>query len=158
LSNNPDFKNPYAGDPGGANPYASPPPVYGSDAHRPREAGRQLMAPAIVLLVMAILTALHRFADFFISAYMFMGAEAQQKPILIGALIFDPLILILSIVTIIGCIAMLRLSSLPAARSAAIISVIPVCAPCVIFGIPFGIWALVLLARPEVASSFQKQA
>jgi len=53
-----------------------------------------------------------------------------------------------------GSICMLLLRGRRAARTAAICAVIPFFSPLVALGIPFGIWALVLLARPEVKGRF----
>jgi len=39
--------------------------------------------------------------------------------------------------------------------AASIIAMIPCVSPCCCLGLPFGIWALVVLARPAVKSAFQ---
>jgi len=39
--------------------------------------------------------------------------------------------------------------------AAAIVACVPFCSPCVVLGIPFGIWALVVMAKPEVRAAFQ---
>ncbi len=54
-----------------------------------------------------------------------------------------------------GGISMLRVKNFPIAYTAAILSVIPCCSGCYFIGIPFGIWALVVLNRPDVKGSFQ---
>jgi uncharacterized membrane protein YhaH (DUF805 family) len=41
---------------------------------------------------------------------------------------------------------------------AAILGSIPFLSPCIWLGIPFGIWALVVLRRPEVRAAFDAQA
>jgi hypothetical protein len=41
------------------------------------------------------------------------------------------------------------------AWTAAVASVIPCCSPCYVLGIPFGIWAIILLQKPEVRSRFR---
>jgi hypothetical protein len=62
--------------------------------------------------------------------------------------------LALNVATAIGAYKMMRLESYSAAMTAAIISVIPICSPCIISGIPIGIWALVVLNDLQVKSSF----
>jgi hypothetical protein len=60
-----------------------------------------------------------------------------------------------TLVIVAGSIAMIRLKNYKAAVTAAILSVIPLCSPCFVAGIPFGIWALVLLFRPDVKTRFR---
>ncbi len=60
-----------------------------------------------------------------------------------------------ALVTILGAAKMMRLNSLGLARTGSILAMIPVTSPCCILGLPFGIWALVVLNKPEVRSSFQ---
>jgi len=55
---------------------------------------------------------------------------------------------------IFGGFKMSKLQSYNLAITAAIISCVPVCSPCCILGIPFGIWALVVLLKPEVKAAF----
>jgi hypothetical protein len=40
------------------------------------------------------------------------------------------------------------------AFAAAILAMIPCLTPCCVLGLPFGIWALVVLNKPEVKSQF----
>jgi hypothetical protein len=58
------------------------------------------------------------------------------------------------LVVMFGALQMWRLRWYRLAKSAAIISMVPLCAPFVILGIPFGIWAIVVLSRPEVKNAF----
>jgi hypothetical protein len=60
----------------------------------------------------------------------------------------------LSALIIYGAIKMLQLHSWGLSVTAAILAVIPCISPCCIIGIPFGIWALVVLNRPEVKAAF----
>jgi hypothetical protein len=61
----------------------------------------------------------------------------------------------LEVLTVYGAYCLLKLEKLPIARTAAIISLIPVCSGCYVLGIPFGIWALIVLSRPEVKAAFR---
>ena len=54
-----------------------------------------------------------------------------------------------------GAVKMRQLESWSSARTAAILAVIPICSPCVLLGIPFGIWALIVLNNPQVRSEFR---
>ena len=53
---------------------------------------------------------------------------------------------------IFGAIKMRKLTDFGLCMLSAILAVIPCCSPCCCIGIPFGIWALVVLNQPEVRS------
>lgn len=40
-------------------------------------------------------------------------------------------------------------------RPAAILAMIPCVSPCCLLGLPLGIWALIVLLKPEVKAAFQ---
>jgi predicted Zn finger-like uncharacterized protein len=52
-----------------------------------------------------------------------------------------------------GAISMLRLRLYGLAMTGSIVGMVP-CSMCCLFGLPFGIWALVILNRPEVKNAF----
>ena len=58
-------------------------------------------------------------------------------------------------VIIYGAIQMMRGRSFGLSRTAAILAVIPLTSCCFLLGIPFGIWALVVLSQPDVKSLFR---
>ena len=62
--------------------------------------------------------------------------------------------LLLMIVVIYGAVGMLHLNRYRSAVAASIISIVPLLSPCFVLGIPFGIWALVLLLRSDVKAGF----
>ena len=63
--------------------------------------------------------------------------------------------LMIDAVIVIGAIKMMRLESYSFAVAAALLSIIPcLSSPCIILGMPFGIWALVVLMDPRVKASF----
>jgi hypothetical protein len=53
-----------------------------------------------------------------------------------------------------GAIQMQKLSSRGLAMTAAILALVPCFSPCCVVGLPIGIWALVVLLKPEVSSQF----
>ncbi|WP_246357910.1 hypothetical protein [Pyxidicoccus fallax] len=53
-----------------------------------------------------------------------------------------------------GALKMRGLQSYGLATTASILALIPCCGPCTCLGIPLGIWALVMLRKPEVRASF----
>ena len=68
---------------------------------------------------------------------------------------FDWVAIFLQVVVIAGAFQMLKGRNFGLAMAAAIISVIPCCSSCCIIGIPFGIWALIVLNDPQVKASFR---
>ena len=62
------------------------------------------------------------------------------------------------VVVFYGAIQMLRFRSPAIARAAAIISVFPFCSPLFVVGIPVGIWALIVLSKPEIRAAFGRSA
>jgi hypothetical protein len=53
-----------------------------------------------------------------------------------------------------GALKMKNLRSYGLAMTSAVLALIPCCGPCGCLGIPVGIWALVVLNKPEVKDSF----
>ncbi len=53
-----------------------------------------------------------------------------------------------------GAKRMRRLQDISMARNAAILAIIPCTGPCYLVGIPFGLWALIVLAMPNVQKAF----
>jgi hypothetical protein len=62
--------------------------------------------------------------------------------------------LAMSILVLFGAAKMQSLRSFEFAFAAAILAMIPCLTPCCVLGLPFGIWALVVLNKPEVKSQF----
>ena len=63
--------------------------------------------------------------------------------------------IVLNGVVLYGGLEMMKLKNFNLAMGASILAVIPCCSPCIILGIPFGIWALVVINKPEVKSAFR---
>ena len=130
----------------------TPLPVHGSNP---------LMVPAIILLVLSLLWLLYSIVNIGFATMIGppapppdapVGFEAGQKVGFYGMLILMP---ITSLVVVAGSIQMIRLKMYPLAMTAAVVSMIPFCSSCLVVGIPFGIWALVLLLREDVKSRFE---
>lgn len=81
------------------------------------------------------------------------GAMAAGQ--MIGGLIGNVIAIAFNAVTLWGGLKMRNLEGYGLAMAAAIIACIPCCSPCVILGIPFGIWALVVLNDAQVKASFR---
>lgn len=93
-------------------------------------------------------------ADAFRQAADQMEAQGGAR----GALtyFFPVLGLLISGLGLYGSIQMLKLRSYGLAMTAAIIAVIPCFGPCCCLGIPFGIWALVVMNQPNVKLAFRR--
>ncbi|HYO58780.1 hypothetical protein [Archangium sp.] len=64
-------------------------------------------------------------------------------------------LLVLSAAVFFGAFQMLNLRNYGLAMAAAIIACIPCYGSCCCLGMPFGIWAIILLVRPEVKTAFR---
>lgn len=61
---------------------------------------------------------------------------------------------IVAIVILKGAAKMKALEKHSFAVAASVLALLPCVSPCCVFGLPFGIWALVILNKPEVKSQF----
>jgi hypothetical protein len=55
---------------------------------------------------------------------------------------------------LVGAMKMKKLESYGLAMAVSIIAMIPCFSPCCLIGLPIGIWAVVVLSKPEVKSAF----
>jgi hypothetical protein len=62
--------------------------------------------------------------------------------------------LLVSVVLLIGALKMKSLRSYGMAMTASVLAMIPCTSPCCLLGLPFGIWALVVLMKADVKSAF----
>ena len=61
---------------------------------------------------------------------------------------------VVGVVVLLGAAKMQKLQNYQFALTASIAAMVPCISPCCLFGLPFGIWALVVLNKPEVKSQF----
>jgi hypothetical protein len=138
------------------------------DAPRRRRKEEQaqslLMGPGIALLVIGTLAVLLAFLGGLANALpVIQGRAAPPNPFFPkGAVALPPVIrialpildgLIYGGFLIAGSICMLKRRAYAMAMTATIIAMIP-CNCCCLFGLPFGIWGLVTLTKPEVKDAF----
>jgi hypothetical protein len=146
MSNNP------FGDVSDQNPYAAS--VSNSSSG---DTGNPLLIPAIVLLVFSLLFVLlivGTIPGHIIRFRMIDTSTPEGAGELTGgitALVLWPLF---TLCITFGSISMIRMKGYSSATFAAILAVIPICSPCIVIGIPFGVWALIVLRRPEVKRRF----
>jgi hypothetical protein len=61
---------------------------------------------------------------------------------------------VVALVTIVGSLQMRNLKGRGLAYTGAILSMIPCVSGCCLLGIPFGIWAIIALGKPDVKAGF----
>jgi hypothetical protein len=71
-----------------------------------------------------------------------------------GRLLISLPYLLINALAFLGALKMKNLQSYGLANTGAILALIPCCGPCFCLGIPLGIWALVVLRKPEVRAAF----
>ena len=123
-------------------------------------AKHQIKGPAMGLLVTGVLGIVSQVFGLLynlVTGAMLGGdlAESLGAMAIVGSLgIITSLIpIILSGVVVFGALQMRDAKNYPMAMAAAIIACIPCCGPCCL-AIPVGIWALVVLNKPEVKAAF----
>jgi hypothetical protein len=85
------------------------------------------------------------------------GLEVDETKVMqiVIRMIWGVALLAASAYCIYGAWQMKSLKNYTHARNAAVVAVIPCLGPCCVLGIPFGAWALGVLARPEVQARFE---
>ena len=125
-------------------------------------AAEMVNGPAVGLIVTAILGAVAQVVSLILNlvgassmahrgmsqpawANMFSGAVGMAAAV-IGILVSGLILM--------GALKMKKLESYGLAMTASIIAMVPCFSPCCLLGLPIGIWALVVLSKPEVKSAF----
>jgi|SRR5208282_1075345 len=165
LSAFPEFADLLGGATAGSTPSAAPPSFASGGG---REAALQAVkGPAIALIVTASLGVayygLSGLFTLFTGGMMFHREMPPNIPPQMRAFIegmHGPLAGVINLViaavngfVLFGAMKMLRLLNYGVAMVAAVVAMLP-CGCCCLFGLPFGIWALVTLNKPEVKSQF----
>ena len=127
---------------------------YGGDG----SAARQMVSgPATGLMVGAIIGIVAQILGVIVTlaAPAMLGEQAQQMmatgPL---AIALGVLGIVIGVVVIIGAQKMKNLQSWGFALTVSILSMIPYISPCCCIGLPIGIWAVVVLVKPEVKGAF----
>ena len=130
----------------------------------PASAAAALVAgPAIGLIVTAILGALVQMVSLIrlLLVHNSMPVNSQMPGQAWVAMLSGPIGVVISIIAILmgvvillGALKMKKLESYGLAMTASILAMIPCLSPCCVIGLPIGIWALMVLSKPEVKSAF----
>jgi len=155
-------ENPYA-SPTSSSPAGAPPLVYGdlqmyaaSRVAGPATALIVVMAISIALTILGILFSL--FAVGMAGFEEGLGRGNEPFPLMLsgGTNVLQGVVgLVIGIVVIVGALKMKRLESYGFAMAAAILAMVPCLSPCCYLGLPFGIWAIVVLSDGQVRAAFR---
>ena len=150
------------------NPYASPQSMgtaYAESLYYPHPdvhayAAARVAGPATALIVTgAIGLALQILGTAANLVGLAAPPNAQDAELLLfsgGVSVFFGILgAVLALVVIIGARKMKNLQSYGLAMTASIVAMIPCISPCCLLGLPFGIWALVVLVDPRVQAAFR---
>ena len=131
-----------------SNPYSSPL----SEQKQP-SGPDEIRAPAIALMVVSII-ALGLGVLGLVFDVVLMAVNGQDLELIIRS-IWGVALLLASSFVLFGAIKMKNMTDYGLARAAAIVAMIPCVGPCCLLGIPFGIWALVVLGKQHVKDAFR---
>lgn len=151
-------------------PAGSPPPLgaLGGGTGEAYEAALKLVkGPAIglkvtaitglVLVVLGLVINVLTLAGVQIGMQQFGDPQMQRLFSSLGGglgIVQDIIGAVVGVIVLLGAGKMQKLQNYQFAMTASIVAMIPCISPCCIFGLPFGIWALVVLNKPEVKSQF----
>lgn len=128
-------------------------------------ASQQVQGPAVGLMITAIIGLVGAVGMLFSHVFN-LGVthfESLQNPELEKVLaatsgvagVFSNLIGITAgVIVLIGAIKMKGLTNYGLSMAAAILAMLPCVSPCCCLGIPIGIWALIVLMKPEIKNAF----
>jgi hypothetical protein len=126
------------------------------------QVAERVQGPAIGLMVVAVVGGLLQIASLIMRMVAPAIMASSRMPNQAWASMFSGTIgvvsavigLLVSGVIFLGAMKMKSLESYGLAMAASIIAMIPCFSPCCLLGLPIGIWALVVLSKPEVKSAF----
>jgi hypothetical protein len=149
-----------------SNPYESPQGDQQRQNHDSASAAADVKAPAIALLVVSLIAIAVGILGLVGDAILLTSGAVErleamnnrsvspQTTIMIRTA-WGIILLVASAYVCYGALKMMKLKNYGTARFAAIIAMIPLVSPCCLLGIPFGIWAFVVLGKPHVRDAFQ---
>ncbi len=145
----------------GVTPPSPAPGLAGYAAPSAAAATEQINGPAIGLMVVAILGFVLQAISLVLNLVgtSFLATQQANQPwanMFSGAVgVVSGIVgLLVSGLIYYGAMKMKKLESYGLAMTASIVAMIPCISPCCLIGLPIGIWALVVLSKPEVKSAF----
>ena len=83
-------------------------------------------------------------------------ADAGTRHLLTTYMLYMLVTIAYSLMLVSGAFSMIRKGSYVWAVATSCLAMVPILGPCYFLGIPVGIWALIVLRRPQVRESFRK--
>jgi hypothetical protein len=145
------------------NPY-EPPVTWHRPVGETRDqiaAKSSLRLPAVALIVLAVLA---MGLDVGVLTHAIVGDAPKMlrdegpekgRELIVANVVANGLLLVIHAIVLFGALQMFKVRSYANAMTAAIVSLIPFCSPVVLVGMPFAIWALVVLRRDGVKKAFR---
>lgn len=128
------------------------------DPNAKQHAINELTTPATILLIVAGLWVAMNFVGLFASPLAFLNenvrSDVEQMGDFVGNVMSSLFFIASSGFVAYGALKMRKASSYGLSMAAAIVACVPVITPCCCLGIPFGIWCLVVMNKPEVKAGF----
>lgn len=153
----------YSNESAYSDPYSAPPMASGAPTRSrggKEAAKKRTMLPAIFLYIVASLSILNHLGGIVLSLmgestnpFMPQGAGGVDQAQLAGAVIGGIVGVLCDILVIVGAYNMQQMKSYGLALTGAIIATVPCCI-CLILGMPFGIWSLVVINSADVKPHF----
>lgn len=153
--------------------YSGSGPYSGSGRRGP--SGAAISAPGIALIIVAIVGLLVSIVFLGLSIFQLFNINQQiaeigrgrnltsyQQGRVVGLYtghivrtVFLAINMLMQFLILAGGVCMITKRNYQIAMTASIVSLIPICSPVCVLGIPFGIWALVMLSNKNVKKSFR---
>ena len=139
-------------------PPSAPPPTYGG-----ANAAQMVKGPAIALMVVgaigivwSLFGILGNLLGFGMAGLEDIGGDSQWVSMMSSGsgILFSIIQLAVSAFVIWGALQMQNLRKYQISLGASIAAMLPCVGPCCLLGLPIGIWALVILMKPEVKAAF----
>mgnify|MGYP000843977813 CR=1 FL=1 len=123
----------------------------------------RVKVPGILLIVLGVLTDLAGVWQIVSNALGIRLPGQEVPPGMEGfmhfmetfGIVLGALNLISGVVLVLGGLSLMRRKSYGLAMTGAILAIVPGFSCCCLFGMPLGIWALLLLLKPEIKAAFQ---
>jgi len=143
---------------GSVSPPISPSPHVNYESLTPATSARQMVTlPGIFLMVSAAVGMLGSSVCAVVAYLQSVGIMAGGKDPASSAIaaVYFVVTVLASALVLIGGFKMLRLRSYQFVMASTVVAMIPCIGPCfAVLGVPFGIWAMVVLLKPEVKQAF----
>jgi hypothetical protein len=163
LSELPEFAAAAAGAPPAIGPTPAVPAMPFSTATSPAAdlvngPGIGLIVAGALNIVFAIGRGVMMLAGIGVNTFQSNGGNDAQKMIMgmMGTfgLLFGVIGLLGGIIILFGGVKMRRLESYGFCMTASIVAMVPCLSACCLIGLPIGIWAVIVLSKPEVKNAF----